>query len=284
MRWEQVGVITDEVSERFSEALDWIAAQGLHNVELRMIDGKNISSLTNEELQTVSRDIRSRGLLVSAIASPLFKCKLDPSRQTSHGDVFGHEEESPERHLERLPRLIEMAQTLDTSMIRVFSFWREKEPERYNEDIAAYLSRAAELAGRSRTTLLLENEGSCNCGTARETGEMADRVNSPWLRIVWDPGNEAYLGLRPFPDGYEAVKKRLAHVHLKDTRRSGDGRFRGAPIGRGVVPWKEQFAALERDGYKGIYVIETHYKPDSGSIMDGSRESLEGLRQVLSSC
>jgi sugar phosphate isomerase/epimerase len=39
--------------------------------------------------------------------------------------------------------------------------------------------------------------------------------------------------------------------------------------------------ALEADGYQGLYTIETHYTPEGGTPMDGTRMAVERLRELL---
>lgn len=94
---DRLGVITDEVSDDFQEALDWIRSEGLKYAELRMIDGKNISHLNDDEVMRVKEQLDKRGLRVSAIASPIFKCALDPARPVASGDRFGQEESGSRR-------------------------------------------------------------------------------------------------------------------------------------------------------------------------------------------
>ena len=53
------------------------------------LDGKNVATLDDAAAANVRRRVEARGLFVSAVASPLFKCALDPNRpvasvRTSH--------------------------------------------------------------------------------------------------------------------------------------------------------------------------------------------------------
>lgn len=277
---ERLGVLTDEVSERFEEALDWIQDQGLKHVELRVIDGVNFSELSDEAAQEVRRKVESRGLYVSALASPLFKCKLDPSREAATGDTFGQKEESVEAHFAKLERVIRLAELFGTKRIRVFSFWREKDPAAHMEEIVNHLRRAADVAEERGVQLLLENEPSCNGGFAEEVANIVRGVNSPALRALWDPGNEAYGGREAYPAGYNAVKDVLSHVHLKDAYIREDGTPRCVPLGSGSVPYIPQLKALLSDGYNGLFTIETHYVPEGGSRMTGTRMTLDAIRAL----
>jgi L-ribulose-5-phosphate 3-epimerase len=279
---DRLGILTDEVSPNFDEALDWCAAESLKHVEVRVIDQKNVITLDDEQIRQVKRRVESRGLFISAIASPLFKCALDPSRPVASGDRFGQQEEGVEQHFKTLDRVIAIAQALDAPRIRIFSFWREKDPPRYLDEIVGHLKRAAAVAARANVQLLVENEPSCNGGFASEVAQIVHGVASPAVKALWDPGNQAYGGQEAFPAGYQQIKDVLAHVHLKDAYIGQDGAPRCVPLGAGSVPWIEHFKALSADGYTGLFTIETHFIPTGGTQKTGSKMTLDALRTLLS--
>lgn len=279
---DRLGILTDEVyPDDFAKSLEWIAEQGLKHIEVRVVDGVNIANMSDEEADAVRRAVDAKGLSVSAIASPLYKCALDPSRPVASGDVFGQAEESVEAHHAKLHRVIAIAKRLGTRNIRIFSFWREQEPDNYFAEIVAHLKRAAEVAEREGVLLLLENEPACNGGFAEEVGKLARAVGSPALKVLWDPGNEAYGGKPAFPAGYGHVKDVLAHVHIKDAYVRPDGSSRCVPVGSGNVPFIAQLRALQEDGYDGLFTIETHFAPEGGTKQAGSRMTLDAFRVLV---
>jgi sugar phosphate isomerase/epimerase len=278
---DRLGILTDEVSTNFDDALDWIAEQRLKHVEVRVVDGRNVVTLDDAQVGDVRRRVESRGLYISAIASPLFKCALDPSRPVASGDRFGQQEEGVEAHFAKLERVIAIAKLLDVPRIRIFSFWREQDPGRYHDDIVRHLKRAAAIAARADVLLLVENEPSCNGGFAAEVAQIVRGVNSPAVKALWDPGNEAYGGREAFRTGYGHLKDVLAHVHLKDAYIGKDGTPRCVPLGSGSVPWIAHFRALAADGYEGLFTIETHFIPDGGTQKTGSRMTLDAIRALL---
>lgn len=281
MIWDRLAVLTDEVSIQLEEALDWIKDAGVNYVDLRVIDGKNVADLTDDEALDVRRNIESRGLKLSSIASPVFKCALDPARPVASGDTFGQKEESVDTHFAKLNRVFQIAKLLGTSRIRIFSFWREADPAPYMEEVVRHLRRAAQEAEKEGMELLLENEPSCNGGFAEEIAFLIRHVDSPALRALWDPGNEAYGGREAYPAGYGQVRDILGYVHLKDAYIQADGSGRCVPIGSGNVPMIAQLKALQEDGYDGLFSIETHFIPAGGSRKTGTRMTLEALRALL---
>jgi sugar phosphate isomerase/epimerase len=278
---DHLSVLSDEVSDKFTEALDWCVKNGFRHVEVRMVDGANVSNLDDAAVDRAKREIDARKLSVSAIASPLFKCALDPKRPVQSGDLFGNKEEPLETHFAKLPRAIAIAKKLGTRMIRIFSFWREQEPRKYFPEIVEHLKKAAAIAEKEGVVLLLENENACNGGYAEETAELVRKVGSPALRALWDPGNENYGGRNCYPEGYVLLRGLFDHVHLKDSVFDADGKPVCVPIGQGKTPLKAQIEALVRDGYRGIYTLETRYTPKGGTAMQGTEETLAGLKKLL---
>lgn len=277
---DRLGILTDEVSNDFQEALDWAREQGLKHVEIRTVDGKNVAVLGDDPVRDVRRQVEARGLFISAVASPLFKCALDPSRPVASGDRFGQQEEGVEAHFAKLERVIAIARLLGTHRIRIFSFWREKEPARYQPEIVRHLKRAGQIALHHGVMLLVENEPSCNGGFAEEVARIVREIDCPAVKALWDPGNEAYAGGEAFPAGYGHVKDVLAHVHFKDAYIGQDGKARCVPLGSGSVPFIPHLRALAADGYDGLFTIETHFKPEGGSARTGSRMTLDAIRTL----
>jgi L-ribulose-5-phosphate 3-epimerase len=280
---DRVGILTDEVSDDFDGALDWIVEQGLKHVEVRVVNGKNVADVTDENaIHDIRRKVEARGLFISAIASPLFKCALDASRPVASGDRFGQKEEDVEAHFAKLGRVILTAKLLGTRRIRIFSFWREREPEKYRDDVVRHLKRAGAMAERAgEVQLLVENEPSCNGGFAGEVAEIVRAIGSPAVKALWDPGNEAYAAREAFPAGYGQMKDVLAHVHLKDAYIRQDGSAKCVPLGSGNVPWIPQFKALVADGYDGLFTIETHYTPEGSTRKIGSKMTLDAIRTLM---
>lgn len=261
-----IAAITDEFSPDLDTAARSMAAIGMTGCELRMVFGKNIIDLTDDEVDRAKASVSAHGLQILGIASPLLKCTLpdapavDPRFQQ---DMFAA------RHtFEDQPRLtaraFEIAKRLDAGIIRVFSYWRTVEPEACFERVVAALRDLAGQAARHGVIIGLENEHACNIATARETAPVLAAIDHPNLKMVWDPANAYVSGESPFPGGYGALPvARIAHVHAKDCHMDGHKPVWG-PVGACAIDWKGQIAALERDGYRGWISLETHWPGPGG--------------------
>jgi sugar phosphate isomerase/epimerase len=279
----RIAAITDEFSADLDTALAGMAQVGMTGAELRLVSGRNMIDLGDDEIDRVRAAVEARGMTVVSLASPLLKCVLPDSppldTRVQH-DVFG----SPYTY-EDQPRLtrraFEVAERAGAGILRVFSYWRTVEPARCFDAAAAALHELGNEASRRGMVIGLENEHACNAGTGEEAGRLLALVEHPAVKIVWDPANAAILGETPFPHGYSHVPpERIVHVHAKDCHVRDQKPIWG-PVGEMGVDWKGQIAALRRDGYKGWISLETHWSGPGGNKFEGSVICGRNLRSLV---
>lgn len=275
-----LSVITDEISQDFEHALDVMADYDVKGAELRCLWGVNAADLDDEAIERARKLVADRGVRVSCIASPFFKCDLFGGEGAT-GQTHGAKDRGMEDQMALLEKCIRLCEIFDTRFIRVFAFWKKGE---LTEDIEGRIVEAfREPAARAREAgviLGLENEHACYLGTGVETARVIAAVDSPGLQAVWDPGNAFCSGEVPFPTGYDAMKPYTVHVHVKDAVRDAEGKVHFVCIGDGVLDYPAQLQALKADGYKGYISLETHFKP-GGVSEDGSRQCLAALNEML---
>lgn len=277
----KLGIITDEITSKFEEALDFISNYSLHYCELRELWRENIMNASQETLDRAKKLIDQHHLKVSDLGSPIFKYNL-PEMPAIPERVDTFNARVTDKNTEELlEKSFKLARFFGTSKVRIFSYLRVKEPEKAYPYVRDRLAKAAELAGKNKIVLVLENEHSCNVGTGKELGRILRDINSPHLRGNWDPGNAVMLDEVPYPDGYDAVRGLFAHMHVKDVRKDPQtGKKSWAPVGGGVIDFHGQFKALREDKYDGTMSLETHYRRPDGNKMESTRESLEGLLKI----
>ena len=266
--------VTDEISMDFSHALDVIKEYGCAGAEIRSLWDTNIADLPAERIDEARRILDLKRLEVCCVSAPLFKCEL--------GSKGGRTERTADQQLDLLRHMARVAGLFGTNRVRVFSFWRHGELTAEIEDrIAEGMADSVRFAEDNGIELVLENEHACYLGTGCEAARFLDRMNSPALGAVWDPGNAFFAGEKPFPNGYEAIRSHVRHVHVKDAvaLASGDKKF--VVVGDGEIDYAGQLAALKADGYEGWLSLETHYAPFAGTSEQGSRLCFQALRKLL---
>jgi sugar phosphate isomerase/epimerase len=269
----RTAAITDEFSPADLEAAAQAMAEiGMTGAELRVVFGKNILDLSDEEVTRARQVLNARGLEIIALSSPILKCVLPdapPVDTRFQQDVFAS------RHtFEDQPRLarraFEIAHLSGARIIRVFSYWRTVEPEECFDRVAEALAGLARSAAQEDLIIGLENEHACNISTGADAGRLLAAVDHPNLQVVWDPANAYAAGEVPFPDGYRRIPPaRIAHVHAKDCHVEGHTPIWG-PLGTRDVDWKGQIAALLADGYRGWISLETHWSGPNNNKFQAS--------------
>lgn len=261
-----IAAITDEFSPDLSIAVQSMSEVGMTAAELRMVFGKNIIDLTDDELDRAQQIVTGKGLKIISIASPLLKCVLPdapPIDSRFQQDIFAS------RHtFEDQPRLtgraFEIAKRTGARIVRVFSYWRTIEPAKCFDCIVTALRGLAEKAAVHDLIIGLENEHACNIATAAETARLLAAIDHPHLKVVWDPCNALVSGESPFPEGYRLLPPgRIVHVHAKDCFVNNHTPTFG-PLGECGIDWRGQIRALVDDGYKGYISLETHWPGPGG--------------------
>jgi sugar phosphate isomerase/epimerase len=263
-----LSVITDEISPDLDHALAVCVELGISTVELRGIGGANIVERDDEAIATVTDSLNRHGCAVACIASPFLKC-----------DWWGDDDAAHEQQLGILRRSLAIAGELGAPIVRTFNFWRAADPTSLREPALAALAEATAICRDAGVQLGFENEHACTAATGEEAAWYLDRIPDRTFGAIWDPGNEAVVGSNPFPGGYEAVRGRIHHIHLKDSRAiARDPTF--VVMGEGAIDYAGQFRALAADGYDGAMSLETHVGGTDAERETASRASIAAIRQL----
>ena len=267
-----IAAITDEFSPDIEIAVRSMTEIGMTGAELRLVFGKNIIDLTDEEVDRAAAIVRGAGLEILSIASPLLKCVLPDSPDV---DARFQQDMFAAKHIfADQPRLsaraFEIAQRTGARIIRVFSYWRTVQPEACFDRIVIALRSLADQAAAHNLIIGIENEHTCNIATGAETARLLAALDHPNLKVVWDPANALLSGEHAFPEGYAKLPiSRIQHVHAKDFTLDGHKPLFCA-LGEGVVGWRGQIDALIRDGYHGWISLETHWPGPGGDKHEAS--------------
>ncbi len=292
----RLSLVLEEVGVNFERALVVANELGIHDVEFGSLWGQRI------DLASMSRLVRAKRLLdkyemrTRVVAGPTFKIVYLGSVPLEHIEREPHFQEQ----MQLLKAQLAAACFFDAPLARIFSFRREGMvamgnpspryaqggafPEAMQEKVAKALRLACREAENARVKLGLENVRSCWGNSGHNSALILERVDSPWLSVIWDPANGFVCGEEDaYPAGYEAIKPYISHVHLKDAvvEDNANGTIRWERIGDGDVGLDGQLAALKVDGYGGCASIETHWSPPGGNKEANTRRTCEGLIEIL---
>ena len=279
----KLGTITDGISRDFEYALDTMVETGLEYVELQYLWEKQVGDLTAADVERVKGLIDARNLKVSCIshhnlsALPVDTAVVAPAYR---------------EHITTLQRCINVAQALGTNLVRIFSFRKEMvlfgaEPVISEGAWATLMNRLEEplqIADAAGITLVMETAISGNVTSALLARKLIDELDVPHLKVLWDPCSSLYCTEVPYPDGYEAIREHIVHVHLKDgvvNLPAATFDFCAMRQGQMDPYYNDIVSALKRDGYEGAISLESVYTPVGGTREDGFRESLPVFMELM---
>lgn len=230
----------DELSPSFDEQLAGLNRLGVSHIELRGIDGINVSDLTNEKLREVREKLSAAGIKVSSIGSPIGKISIE--------DDFAP-------HMDKLKRTLEIQKELGATYLRMFSFYipQGADPAGYRGQVLDRLSAMAEEAKRWDAVMLHENEKAIYGDTASRCLDIMEQLASPSFRAVFDFANFIEVG-QPTVEAYDMLRPYIEYVHIKDAT----GEKKIVPAGRGAGHVEDILGRLLGSGWSGFLSLEPH--------------------------
>lgn len=189
----------DEASSDVRGQIEAMQRNGISLLEIRGVDGTNISEITPEKAREVRKMLDDAGITVWSMGSPIGKITLN--------DDFS-------AHLELHKRILEYADILGAKRIRMFSFYPVAEldeaqtRERVFERLDAFCRTTPDSV-----TLCHENEKEIY-GESAENCLLIHRA-FPRIRAVFDPANFVQSGVDTLK-AWELLHPYVEYFHVKD--------------------------------------------------------------------
>lgn len=174
-----------------------------------------------------------------------------------------------ERHERALEAAATLGAVLYVAHLNSVPLIRNREyRERFVTALAEFWSPLADRAGRSDTTIVLENMWE------REPelqGRVVAEAGHPRLKASFDNGHALVFSGRPAREWIRELGGDLAHVHVHDN----DGEYdQHLPVGEGCEGWPELIYAWREHASRATLVVE------SDSLV-ANRRSLAVLRELI---
>ena len=253
-----LSAFADEYGPTIDEQIEGLHKNGIGYMEIRGVDGTNISDITLEKAQEVRAKLDAANIGVSSIGSPIGKIKLE--------DDF-------EAHIAKFRHTIEVAKILGCDRIRMFSFYipdtHDLAPVR--DAVMERLGRLLAIADEEGVTLCHENER----GIYGETVEGCVDIQKTFggrIKCVFDHANFIVSGIEAFPYAFNVLCDDIFYMHIKDAGRAVDGSMQIFPAGEGAGNFEATFRRLR--GYDKTFfcTVEPHLK------VFGGLEALEAAK------
>lgn len=256
------GVNSMEISDDLEEVLRLVEGEGFPYLELSMVNGRFITEFREHEVRKLKGDLDSAGLQV---------CGIDLGRRLIEGVV----DESFE-----IERAVHAAQILGARNV-VIGVMPTAEVK-FLEG-SGFFSSLAERGEKESIVFMVENMASPE-GDFKVIIDALMRVNSPHLRLAYNPAHYGQMGGRPFLDIFPfgklaAVRGLIGQVYLSDGIKGSFGTY--VPLGNGNAEIKELLSILACRGFDGFLIIKSKKIPSISNFEEESARLWRMVREVL---
>ncbi|MCA9178567.1 MAG: sugar phosphate isomerase/epimerase [Planctomycetales bacterium] len=239
--------ISDEAGQSIDAQIKAHDELGWEHLELRMVDGVNITQLSDEAFDAVVDALEQAGKRISCFGSAIANWARPITCD-------------PEIDRDDLRRAIPRMQRCGTQFIRVMSYPNDpKSPvdeSQWRRESIARMKELAKLAADGGITLCHENCSGWGGLSAENSNILLGEVDSPALKLVFDTGNPVAYGVDSW-DYYQALSDDIVYVHVKDAQHA-EGAEVYTYCGEGDGSVERILRDLLGRGYDGGISIEPH--------------------------
>lgn len=205
----------DEASPHLAGQIAAMVRNGLNGLEIRGVDGQNVSEISLDKAREVRRRLEDAGLTVWSVGSPIGKI-----------DLY---REPLAAHLDKLRHTLEVGRVLGAENLRMFSFYipAGKKPEECRGQVIDWMGEMLRAGEGSGIDFCHENEKGIYGDVAARCRELLDLF--PGLQGVFDPANFIQCGQDTW-EAWELLGPRIKYMHIKDALPDGGV----VPAGHGV--------------------------------------------------
>lgn len=262
MAWE-LSAFADEAGPSCDQQIAALQQAGLHFIDIRNIDGHNITALPLEQAKVIREKLDRAGIKLGMYGSPLGKIDLADDFQTD---------------LDKLQHLGALRPILGGAAVRIFSYYNRKAGKTHPDFRKGSLDRLKQLKTLAKDlglVLFHENEsdifgdkGEDVLAIAQALRDDPSTPGDPTFRMIFDFGNynagrenawENWLKLRATTDA----------IHLKDNEYGLDGKLHHTPVGQGGGHIKRILADALQRKWDGPLVVEPHLQHSAAVAATG---------------
>ncbi|MBR2867623.1 MAG: TIM barrel protein [Clostridia bacterium] len=236
----------DEASADILEQIAACKANGIDYIELRNVNGKNISNFSVEEAKELKKLLDDNGIKVSSIGSHYGKIEIT--------DDFAP-------HFEAFKQTVEVAKVLETKYIRMFSFFFTKgqKIEDYKDEVYRRLDAMVDYSNEHGILCCHENEKGIYGDITERCVELAEHYGDR-MGCIFDPSNYIQCGCDTL-EGFKLLKDKITYMHVKDCIAAIDT---VVPAGEGDGHLEEILRMLDENERVYFLSVEPHLRVFEG--------------------
>ena len=168
-----------------------------------------------------------------------------------------------EKSMDLMKKAIELSDKMGIRVIQVtgYDVYYEERSDKTRELFIQNLKKASEWASKACMTLAIENMENTFLNSVTKYMEIAEEVDSPWLKLYPDLGNlTAWTHDEVYNELEKGIKaQQIIAIHLKEAKKVTDtfgGIFRELEFGTGDVDFVKTFETLKKAEFKGPFLVE----------------------------
>ncbi|MEM1297430.1 MAG: sugar phosphate isomerase/epimerase family protein [Verrucomicrobiota bacterium] len=256
----------DEAEKTLDGQIATLREVGWSSIELRLLDGKNVCDQSDEQWKQTWDRLQAEEISVAGFGGQIGNWARPITAD------FGQD-------VDELRRVAPRMREAGTKYLRIMSYPNDPDSplsrEAWKTETVKRLKELAAVAEGEGVVL-----GHENCSGYGETAEgyleLAEAVDSPALRLIFDTGNNSLHDHNTDVtwDYYKACRDQIDHVHIKCAKPGDDGKYVTCHVDEDSVQ-QQIIADLEATGYDGWLSIEPHLKAavHAGQDVDDSGDA-----------
>ena len=204
----------DEASGQIDKQIAAMQRNGLQGLEIRGVDGQNISDITIEKAREVRQKLDDVGLCVWSMGSPIGKIGIE-------SDGFA-------AHLDKLRHTLVLADVLGAKNLRMFSFYMPADKAaQWKNKVFDQVGEMLRVAEGSGIAMCHENEKGIYGDNAARCFELLEAF--PQMDGIFDPANFVQCS-QDTAEAWKLLRDRIKYLHIKDALADG----KVVPAGKGI--------------------------------------------------
>jgi len=257
----------DEAEKSLEGQISTLKDTGWSAIELRLIGGKNVCDLTDDEWAHTRDRLAQEQIRIVGFGGQI----ANWARPITNDFAVD---------LAELRRVAPRMRQTGTKFLRIMSYPNHKEnPLPRAEWKAETVRRISELARIAADEGIILGHENCNGYGADPEGflELVEAVNNPAFKLIFDTGNNSLHdnSCESTWTYYKACREHIAHVHVKCAKPGPDGVTYVTCHADEDPTQRRIFEDLVATGYDGWLSIEPHIKAaiHAGQDVDDSGEA-----------
>jgi sugar phosphate isomerase/epimerase len=245
-----LSAFSDEAGSACSEQIAAAKRAGITRIDIRNIDGFNITTLPVENAKKIKEQLDEAGISVQMFGSPIGKIDVSDDIETD---------------LEKIRHLATLAPVLGCNAVRIFSYYNKTNlpHEEWQEKSLAYLTQLRDEAEKSGLILYHENERHIFGDLGKDVAAIANLRNANF-KLIFDFDNYQQSGEDVYAV-WETLAEQTDSFHLKDSTQDN----MHVPVGQGNGQIEKILRDAVAKNWNGPIAVEPHLAHSGAVALTG---------------